>query len=209
MALCGLRTLLGALALFWTAAAMGGRAEAATLYTYSFTQEFKIGSPGGAPIPTSLSGHFTGTADALGYINLSTLTDFHLEINSPHVPAEYPYLPATYSSLPDFFSFQVGDASGSTLAFKSPAIFLVFPIESRVCVGVAVAALCGGGTSRGVYQLYPYTTFLAGSEVAPVVTLVSSSSPVATTPIPGALFLFTTALGGAGALGALRRRASA
>jgi hypothetical protein len=201
MAFYGLRTLLGALTLFLTAAAIAGTAEAATIYSYNFIQEFDVSGTGVPPDTVPLSGHFAGTADALGYINRNTLTDFHLEIPVPNYPG-------AYSAQPDFFSFQIGDPSGSTLAFRVSGLNLGFS-SAQLCVGVAVGVLCSGGTSRGVYQFTVTSAVIARSEVAPVVTLVSSTSPVATTPIPGALFLFATALGGAGAVGVLRRRAPA
>jgi hypothetical protein len=209
MALRSLPALLGILTLVCAAAGGGRSADATTIYTYSFAQEFTTGT-GGLAAPASLSGSFTGTADALGYIHLGTITDFHLNLSAFVVSAQYSGLTGL-----DFFSFQVGDASGSTLAFRSPAILTSLPdTDARVCVGAAVAALCNGGTWRGVYQTIAVSSgdaFNIGtSGIAPVVTLVSSIStpPVATTPIPGGLLLFSTALGSAGLVCVLRRRAA-
>jgi len=197
-----LRTLLGALALVAIAAAASVRAEAATIYTYGFAQPFTVEVAGAGASAGSLGGRFTGTADVLGYITLATLTDFRLETSA------YLY-GGQYVGLPDFFSFQVGDTSGSTLAFQSPAIPSMGSLsDAQVCVGVAVAALCNGGTWRGVYKFKGAAANISRSDVAPTVWLISSTGTpsVAATPIPGAFFLFTTALGAAGMAAVLRRR---
>jgi hypothetical protein len=205
MALRGVQELLAALVLFW---AMGAGAEASTVYTYSFTQDFTYSINGGQAVPTTLTGSFTGTADAIDHISLDTLSDFHLNFDTEH---EYGsgIVAGTYSGLPDYFSFLIGDASGSSLAFQSPLHQPFFPVgTSTACVGLVVAALCDGGTARGVViaALGGTPVVFASSAVAPVVTLVSavSSPPVATTPLPGALLLFSTALGGLGVAGVRR-----
>jgi len=201
MALRGLRTVLGALTLvcFW--ATGGACANASTIYTYGFSQQTTVQIAGAGSLPGALSGSFTGTADAFGYINMATLTDFRLETSAFLYGAKY-------AGPPDFFSFQVGDTSGSTLAFQSPAVIPGSILDAQVCVGVAVAALCNGGTWRGVYKLVGATSNISTSDVAPLVWLISSTStpPVATTPLPGAMLLFTTALIGAGVTGAMRHR---
>jgi hypothetical protein len=196
--------LFGALPLFW--AAIGGGAEASTVYTYSFTQDFNYSLGNGGVNPTTLTGGFTGTPDATGHISLSTLTDFHLTFDN--APAGFPSggpVFGTYRSLPTYFSFLVGDTSGSTLAFQSPLDLLVFTGDETACVGAAVGFLCDGGNSRGIV-LASIGAF-AHSEIAPAVTLVSSST-IATTPIPGALLLFGTALGALGMAGGWRRRSA-
>jgi hypothetical protein len=187
-----------------------GVAQASTLYTYSFTQDFDFTLGAGFDYPTRLAGGFTGEADASGHINLGTLSDFHLTFDfDPAIGSGLAY--GSYLGPPDYFSFLVGDTSGSTLAFQSPLPIRLFSTGTgTACVGAAVAVLCNGGTPRGVvtvsFGAAPAGIF-ARSEVAPVVTLVSSST-VATTPVPGALLLFTTALGGLGVACAWWRRRS-
>ena len=185
-----IRQLLSALALAG-AAFCGHGAEASTIYTYTFTQDYT--SVFGA---ATVTGGFTGTAADLDHINLSTLSDFHLKYSSGA-------LVGAYAGLPDYFSFQIGDTVGTTLAFQSP----MFPGE--VCVGAAVATLCNGGTSFGIFTAGGVA--VARSTFEPTVTLVSaiSQTPVAATPIPGAMVLFVTALGGLGAAGAWRRKSAA
>jgi hypothetical protein len=176
----------------------GGAAAASTIYTYSFTQAYTYGFSSENRYPATLTGGFTGTADASGHINLGTLSDFHLNIDTS-------IYTGSYSGLPDYFSFLVGDASGSSLGFQSPVIVAAPPsFALQICVGLPVAALCNGGTARGVYSFVGVGSY-ATSDIAPVVTLVSSST-VATTPIPGALLLFITALAGLGAAGAWWRK---
>lgn len=198
MAIRGLCTLVGAFALTLMAAV--SNAQATTIYTYGFSQELTTRQGDSAVI----AGSFKGTTNALGYIDLTTLSEFHVDYSTIGMQAHS-------SGLPDFFSFQVGDASGSTLAFLSPVFTTVTLFDYRVCVGVAVAALCNGGTARGVFQVVGASSNFAAGEIAPLVTLVSSTSPspIASTPIPGAMLLFTTALAGGSAICALGRRASA
>jgi hypothetical protein len=201
-----IRQLVSALTLAG-AAFCGHGAEASTIYTYDFSQSgYIIDWNPSEILPATLKGTFSGTADSIDHISLSTLTDFHVRFDiGPHS--------AGYTGLPDFFSFQIGDTSGGTLAFQSPVPILAIPGDSsEACVGVAVAALCDGGTARGFVGARFNTTLLntSTSGIAPIVTLVSavSQTPVATTPIPGALLLFATALGGLGAAGAWRRKAA-
>jgi hypothetical protein len=182
-----IRKLLSVLALAG-AAFCGHGAEASTIYTYTFTQNYT--SVFGA---ATVTGGFTGTAADLDHINLGTLSDFHLKYSSGA-------LVGAYAGLPYYFSFQIGDTIGTTLAFQSP----IYPGE--ICVGAAVATLCNGGTSFGIFTAGGVA--VARSTFEPAVTLVSAISqpPVATTPIPGALLLFATALGGFGAIRIWRRK---
>ena len=58
----------------------GGGADAATIYNYSFVQTGYDNNPvyGLGPAPATVSGTFSGTLNAGGSIDPSTLTDFHL-----------------------------------------------------------------------------------------------------------------------------------
>jgi len=205
------RSLLAGLALFWTTAGGGGVAEASTIYTYGFEQTGYIvaaAPPFGGILPATLKGSFTGTSDAIDHISLGTLSAFHVEFGATNGAGTS----ASYSGVPDYFSFQVGDTNGSTLAFQAP-LPLVPGVMGQACVGVAVAALCGGGTALGYVSVSVagVVVFFNESTVVPTITLLSAinDTPVATTPIPGALLLFGTALGGIGAAGAMRRKIGA
>jgi hypothetical protein len=201
----GFRKLLAAPALFAIMVACHCGAEAATIYTYSFEQTgYTIDWGHSAVLPATLKGSFTGTPDAF-HINLGTLSAFQVQFDTAGGSA-------SYSGLPDYFSFEIGDTSGGTLAFQTPVpLFPGFPSEA--CVGVAVSALCNGGTARGYVRVGPDATALlfSRSDIAPVVTLVSAVSPTpeATTPVPGAILLFSTALAGLGAACARRRKPAA
>jgi hypothetical protein len=168
-------------------------AEAATIYTYTFTQDYGVGH--------TLTGGFTGTADSFGdHISLGTLTDFHIEVAGPIATG-------SYSGLPNFFSFKIGDTFGTTLSIDSPMTLISDFVRVQVCTGILTMLSCGTDHSTGAIVL-PGFGALTTSTVAPTVTLVSAvdTPPVATTPIPGALLLFSTALGGIGAAAALRRK---
>jgi hypothetical protein len=171
-------------------------AEATTIYTYAFTQDYGVGH--------TLTGGFTGTADSFGdHISLSTLTDFHIEVAGP-------YANGGYSGLPNFFSFKIGDTLGTTLSIDSPMTLSPMFVRVEVCTGILTMLFCGTDRATGAIILAGFGA-LTTSTVAPTVTLVSaiSSTPVATTPIPGAIFLFSTALGGIGAAAVIRREARA
>jgi hypothetical protein len=199
-----LRSAFAALALLG-GVLCGRAAEAATIYTYSFVQAGYIYSLGaGTRYATTLVGGFSGTSNPIGHINLGTLSDFHVAFDSNPFGAGPGIFYRFYSGQPDYFSFQIGDTSGSTLAFQSPLNSPSF--ISEVCVGVAVSALCSGGTARGIAGSPGFGVF-AASTIAPTVTLVSAT--VATTPLPAALLLFATGLGGLGAIAARRKRSVA
>jgi len=193
--------------LLLAAVALDRAAIASTLYTYSFTQDVNYRLDSGFIYPATFSGGFSGTATADGHISLDTLTDFHLHFDdNPYGSPGVFY--GVYSGLPDYFSFLIRDTTGGAFAFQSPLDHPVLTsITSTACVGAAVAALCNGGTARCVVTWAALGIFARG-DVAPVVTLVSTST-VATTPIPGALLLMMTALSGLGAVGAMRRKAQA
>jgi len=190
---------LGALAVL-AGIAFSGAAEASTIYTYTFTQPFgQVGDP------INVSGSFSGTADSFDHISLGMLIDFHIEASSSTFNA-------SYSGLPDFFSYKIGDTIGTTLSLLSllpDATYIPLP---HVCTGVATAIFCKTDSAFGAIAITITLSgtqgVLSASTVAPTVTLVSavSSPPVATAPIPGALLLFVTALGGLGAAGAWWRR---
>lgn len=204
------RSLLAGFALFWTTAG-GGVAEASTIYTYGFEQTGYLvdATPVfGGILPATLKGSFTGTSDTIDHISLGTLSAFHVQFGATNGAGSL----VSYSGVPDYFSFQVGDTNGSTLAFQAP-LPLVTGAMGQACVGVAVAVLCGGGTGLGYVGVNVAGAVLLFNEsaVAPTITLLSAvnDTPVATTPIPSALLLFGTALGGIGAAGAMRRKIGA
>jgi hypothetical protein len=180
-----------------------GAAEASTIYTYNFSQAF---GPTGNPI--NVSGNFSGTADVFDHISLGTLIDFHVEASGASFHA-------SYSGLPDFFSYKIGDTIGTTLSILSLLPDPTYTPLPHLCTGVATAIFCKTDAAIGAIAITITLSgdqgVLAASTVAPTVTLVSaiSATPVATTPIPGALFLFMTALGGLGALGAWWRKPAA
>jgi hypothetical protein len=193
---------LGALALLG-GMAFRGAAEASTIYTYTFTQPFgQVGDP------INVSGSFSGTADSFDHISLGTLIDFHIEASGGSFNA-------SYSGPPDFFSYKIGDTIGTTLSILSLLPDTTYIPLPHVCTGVATAIFCETDSAFGAIAiaitLSGTVGVLSKSTVAPTVTLVSavSSAPVATTPIPGALFLFVTALGGLGAVGAWWRKPAA
>jgi hypothetical protein len=190
--------------------AIGRGAEAATIYTYSFVQPGYIYELGNTTYTATLTGGFTGTVGTQSafHIDRSSLSDFHLAIDLSTPDTDFQ---GFYSGLPNYFSFEIGDAVGGTLAFESPLLSLGRP--DQVCVGAAVSILCNGGAALGVvgYVVVPgfIEPVIAATSFGPTVTLISTvtTPPVATTPIPGALLLFATALGGLGTAGAWRCRA--
>jgi hypothetical protein len=199
------KRMLGILALL-TGLVIGQAASASTIYTFGFQQTGLDVFSTPAIESGTLSGTFSGTVDSLGIMSLADLTSFHLEING--LPGPQPNFSS--SSLPYLFGFHVGDPSSLTfieLTEYVPHLFL----EVDYCMGAAAGFVCNGGNARGVLAV----DVLPGSDrlfaLAP--TLVSNSAPtvalVSTTPIPAAGLLFATALGGIGALGAVRRRKSA
>jgi len=191
--LMAFRKFLAALVLFGAMVACHG-AAAATMYTYSFEQTgYTVDWNGKDILPATLKGSFTGSVDAF-HITLGTLSAFHVQFDTVSPSGTHS---ASYSGLPDYFSFQIGD-SGGTLAFQSP-LPLFTGASSEACIGAAVSILCNGGIARGYVRVALGSTLLFSSrtDIGPTVNLVS----VATTPIPGALFLLTTALSGLGVMG--------
>jgi hypothetical protein len=183
-----MRILLAATALAFCSVA--GSARASVVDTYSFTQggysDPGVGSGG------TLSGTFTGTVEANGYIELA-------DVQSISATLTVGYLMRFAYGPPEFFSFLPG--SDSTLDLETGTVLGGF-----LCVG-AVAAFafdqCGGyGGVNGIFNV-------ATTQELPALTLISSvvtpAPPVpmpqpapSTTPVPEpeTLVLFATAVAG-------------
>lgn len=209
-----LRPVLGALALPMglfcaTSLVLGSAAEAATIYTFSFVQTgYGVGPFDFVGDNATVSGTFSGTLDAGGYLEAANLTDYHLSITFDHAHV----LDTQDFGPPDLFSYIPGDNGSLNIKQRMADTFFD---GSYVCIGFAVGLTCGGLSSwRGIEtarigdQYYAYLVTTS----APVVTLVSAVSdtpPVATTPIPATLPLFVSALGGLGVFGVRRRKRGA
>ena len=199
------KRMLGILALL-TGMVLGQAAAASTIYTFGFQQIGLDVFSTPAVENGTLSGTFSGTVDSLGIMSLADLTNFHLEINGFAAPNDLYNFRS--DELPYLFGFHVGDPS--TLTFIENLVDLPSASSDHdYCMGATVGFVCNGGSARGVAArgfhigssiFYVFDPVLV-SNSAPTVTLVSS------TPIPAAGLLFATALGGMGALGAMRRRA--
>jgi hypothetical protein len=173
------------------------RANAATVDTFNFTQNV-AGEP--------LYGTFTGTVESSGplegYIEQSDLTSITIYFGSP----AFYYAPTVYD-----LSFNVENflSTGSTTTFDlyAPLLNFLHNLEAYACVGAyAGSGYCGipGAGANEVVGL-PGDTIVYFTADFPTITLVSS---VTTTPLPAALPLFATGLGGLGLLGWRRKRAN-
>lgn len=151
-------------------------ARAATIDTFDITQSGY--NDHGAllnNITGTISGTFSGTPDAAGFISLAGLTGFSLNGGT---------------ALPTFFSFDInGGSSSFDLAINNDGNLLM----GVVCVGAAAAfggnltgINCGPGGSNGYANVG--LTFVTGA--LPVVALVSSvTTAAAPEPSPGFLCL--------------------
>jgi hypothetical protein len=192
------RSALAALVLagsFLSAAA----ADAATIYNYSFVQTGYDNNPvyGLGPAPATVSGTFSGTLNAGGSIDPSTLTDFHLTF-------AYDGFPISYSDHgpPIVFSYHPGD-NGSL------AIIQGLSNGYEACTGIVVGFECAGGNALGSVSFnFQGLAPLELSYTAPIVTLVSTTldPPVSATPVPATLPLFLSALAGLGLIARRRQR---
>jgi hypothetical protein len=176
-------------------ALLGGTAEAATIYNFSFVQTGYETNPASdlPPFAATLSGMFSGTLNAVGSMDLTTLTDYHLTFTYADSAG------TTYinGGLPEAFSYHPGD-NGSL------AIIQGLSNGNEACVGIVVGFLCGGGNALGAVKYdFNYTAPIELSYEAPIVTLVS------TTPLPATLPLFASALGGLALIARRRRRSGA
>ncbi|HVY99989.1 MAG TPA: hypothetical protein VHA35_10820 [Dongiaceae bacterium] len=196
------RSVLAALVLAG-GAVLGGGADAATVYNYSFVQTGYDSNPvyGLGPSPATLSGTFSGTLNSAGAIDPSTLTDFHVTFAFDGTSLSY-----GNTSAPIAFSYHPGDDG-------SLAVIQALSNGYEVCIGIYVGFECGGRSALGSvsYDFYGAPPLWVSS-TAPKVTLVSTTldpvTPVSTTPVPATLPLFISALGGLGFVAARRRRPS-
>jgi hypothetical protein len=164
-------------------------AKAATINSYSFTQ-------GGYDSLLSVRGAFTGVVGDDGYMRLADLTDFYIQ--------GFPLL--TGDSRPTMFSFNTGPGNASTLFIVATLRDLYGSLGNyTLCTGAATFLVCNVQNQLGAIvnaRGGTYTTDL------PDITLLSSKPIVVptTTPSPGALLLFATALGGLGPVAVAKRR---
>lgn len=161
-------------------------AKAATINTYTFTQEgYSLGGFSG-----SVKGTFTGLVGSDGFMNLTGLTAFDLQLDIP------PFLPALSVDMPTEFFFNTlgGNSTFALVVAMEPS---AGPQYDKVCVGSLTAFRCGV-SGNGAYPALSLSTMSIAQ-----LTLVSST---AVTPIPAPILLFATALSGLGLLGARARR---
>jgi PEP-CTERM motif len=181
---------------------VGGTAQAATVNTYSFTQD---GWYSPFPVDATLSGTFTGTVGSTGIMSLADLSAFSASLTITMADGIVYVMPQDLTEL-GLFSFT--PLGGATTLFFTP---ITAPGTSGTCVGTA-ATLSPVCNPQGVN---PFGTFgdyiVEGGPVlftsaAPVVTLVNSvtnSDTPAGVPEPAAWAMMILGLGAAGV--ALRR----
>jgi hypothetical protein len=189
----GRRPWVAACAVF-AALTAASTARAETINTYTFFQS-------GWNAIINVTGHFTGKVGDDGYMRAGDLTEF-----------DATGFDFTASGHPSAFSFDTTAPNNAT------TLFIVDPVQETdrgelltYCTGAATFLVCHGQNDAGVMEGDAgsiYTTSF------PVITLVSSKQivdPISdptprSTPIPGALLLFATGLGGLAPLAAMKRR---
>ena len=182
---------------------VGGTAQAATVNTYSFTQD---GWYSPFPVGATLSGTFTGTVGSTGIMSLADLSAFSASLTITTVGGIVDVLPQDLTEL-GLFSFTT---------WGGPSTLFFTPIgapgaTSGTCVGTAatLSPVCNpeGGNPFGTLGDYiEHGSPVLFTSVAPVVTLVSSvttSDTPAGVPEPAAWAMMILGLGAAGV--ALRR----
>ena len=191
IAACG---FAAAVALF-AALSLPSRAEAATINTYTFTQDgYDVG---GALL--YLGGSFTGRVEANGEMHLAGLTMFQASLFFDDGSGDS----FDQFGAPTFFTFYTlasGNPSGGNSALTIVASGLG---ASQLCTGMAATIVCGAAS--GAFGAYGAVS----TTILPRLTLVSSVTDTAVTPIPAALPLLATALGGLGLVGWRRKRQAA
>jgi hypothetical protein len=182
-------------------------AEAATISTYSFTQDGYHGGPTSNGLTAVLTGSFSGTVESSGVINQADLTDFSFTLtiyNTDHSVFAVP-LTGDLSDLALFSYDTTGGPSSLDISSQNPV---------GLCVGAAAAfGQCrGSGYSGSFTYLDSANPIIPGSgepflwtSAAPQITLTS----VATTPIPPALPLFVSAIAALGLFGWRKSRSLA
>jgi hypothetical protein len=205
-----IRWVIAACAMMIGLPTLADRAEAATVYTYSFEQDgYRSGLTTGV-----LSGSFSGTLESNGSIQLADLTDFSLNFKTYAPDGYYTGLPHIDISgdLSDLtsFSWRPGNL-GSSLFVIARGVYDAAE-DFGICAGGAAAfGLCGGtdGSYTGAFSITPTgrpfgpDTFVPfRTSAPPQITLIS----VATTPIAPALPLFASAMGALGLLAWRKRR---
>jgi hypothetical protein len=166
-------------------------ARAATINTYSFTQDGYSLSGG---VTADIEGTFSGYVGADGFMHLAGLQTFHLQTNF-HYLGTHPV--SNSVGMPsEFFFNTLGGNSTFTLVV---AMDNFAPGEDKVCIGSLTAFRCGISPANGAFANIPISTLSFAQ-----LTLVSSSA--VTTPIPAPILLLATALSGLGLLGAQARR---
>jgi hypothetical protein len=161
-----------------------GQSIASTVDTYSFTQSGY--QDGGV-----LSGTFTGTVEADGYIRLTDLSNISYSLS-------FGILTLVGNS-PTFFSFYTHQPIDSgSLDFVGKLV------NDVLCVGAAAAfGVCGGSGSFGVVEYNgEFAGPIAWTDQAPIVTLVSS---VAAVPEPSTWAMMILGFAGIGFM-AYRRK---
>lgn len=182
---------------------VGGTAQAATVNTYSFTQD---GWYSPFPVGATLSGTFTGAVGSTGIMSLADLSAFSASLTITTVGGIVDVIPQDLTEL-GLFSFTTW--GGPITLFFSP---ITAPgATSGTCVGTAatLSPVCNpqGGNPFGTWGDYiEHGSPILFTSAAPVVTLVSSvttSDTPAGVPEPAAWAMMILGLGAAGV--ALRR----
>jgi hypothetical protein len=192
--------MLGALVL-------GGRADAATIYTYSFTQTGYFTASRPSDITALLSGSFSfSDVPATGIVGKADLIDFSYDFTDYF--SGQPVSIVHGGALSDLVSFSYHPGQDGSFLLQARADQTV---GTEICVGAAASfGLCGLPTGfNGSIELFQSGQDPDSDPVAFLVTAsgpqVTLTSSVTTTPIPAALPLFASCLGALGFVGWRRK----